>query len=162
MRRAVQIEAATLLMLWQLSAGTATSQGRNLGVVNVCELVPGDTVARAVGGTLAGARPVAAKGSAPRCVYQVVPPGAPDARTAFVIWLYPPDDFESLRRSTEGTISDVPGVADGAYAFKDPGDGRFKIRVLKSGDVTIEATADTADAARRVAEAALASLKKAK
>jgi hypothetical protein len=164
MRQGIQFQAPALFVLWLLSAGVATPQGRNLSGVNVCQMVPGEAVAKAVGGTLAEARPIVAKDSTlPRCVYQVVvPQGAATARRAYVIWAYPPGDFQSLRRYTEGKVSDVPGLGDGAYAFKDPGDGRFKIRVLKSGDVTIEATADTADAARRVAEAALASLKKAK
>jgi hypothetical protein len=56
----------------------------------------------------------------------------------------------------------VTGIGDGAYAFKDPGDGRFKIRVLRRGDVTIEASADTAETARKVAAVAVAQLAKGK
>jgi len=59
-------------------------------------------------------------------------------------------------------MTDVSGLGDGACIFQDSGDGRFKIRVLRKGDVTIEATADTADAARKVAGVTAASLAKAK
>lgn len=148
-----------------LCAGAVGVQAqRDLKTIDVCKTVPGDAVAAALGGKLAEARPSSPKaGSLPRCTYLVDVPGAgkPD-RKGYVIWVYPPADFVELRRFTEGRITDIPGLGDGAYLFQDSSDGRFKIRVLRKGDVTIEATADTADAARRVASVAAASLAKAK
>ena len=136
---------------------------RDLKVLDVCRLVPGDAVAKAVGGALAEARPFFDKdGTLARCTYVVTLPGSGDTRQAYVIWIYPPADFEELKAFTEGKMTAVPGLGDGAYSFQDPGDGRFKVRVLKRGEVTIEATAVTADGARNVAEAAVAAVSKAK
>jgi hypothetical protein len=164
-RSVVLLGMATILLLSYLSGDTAKAQvRRDLKALDVCQAVPGEAVAKAVGGQFAEARPFAAKDSTlARCTYQVTLPGAGSgARKAYVVWVYPAADFESLRKFTAGRISEVPGLGDGAHAFQDSGDGRFKIRVLKRGDVTIEATADTADAARKVAETALACFSKAK
>ncbi len=165
MHREVEVRAATtLLAFWYLSILPAAAQGRSLKGLDVCKLVPGENIAKAVAGQLAEARSVVAPdGTAPRCIYQVMSAGGQKpVRAAYVIYLYPPSDFQELRRYTEGKIVDVTGLGDGAYAFHDPGDGRFKIRVLKRDDVTIEASADSAEGARKVANAALASLKKSK
>jgi hypothetical protein len=54
----------------------------------------------------------------------------------------------------------VAGIGDGAFIFQDKGDGRFKMYVLLRGDQTIEVTAETAESARKVAEAVLAVLRK--
>ena len=148
-----------------LCVETAWAQAaRDLGAVDVCRVIPGEAVAAAVGGKLAEARPFTPKPPTfTRCTYLVDVPGPEKpVRKGYALWLYPPGDFVELRGFTEGKITDIPGLGDGAYWFQDPGDGRFKIRVLKRGDVTIEATADTADAARKVAGVAVASLAKAK
>jgi hypothetical protein len=146
-------------------AGTSWAQaGRDLKIVDVCRVIPGEAVAAAVGGKLAEVRPFTPKAPTfTRCTYLVdVPGGAQATRKGYALWFHPPADFEELRKYTEGKVTDIPGLGDGAYGFQDPGDGRFKIRVLKRGDVTIEATADTADAARKVAGVAIAALAKAK
>ena len=67
------------------------------------------------------------------------------------MWVSAEADFEELKRHTESPLTPVPGVGDGAYMFQDKGDGRFKIRVLKRGDLMFEATGDSADSARKVA-----------
>jgi len=54
----------------------------------------------------------------------------------------------------------APDLGDGAYGFLDSGDGRYKLRVLRRGDVTLEATASTAARARALAEAAFKALAK--
>lgn len=148
-----------------LCAGTAGAQaGRDLKTIDVCRVVPGETVAAAVGGKLAEVRPFNPNdGSMARCTYLVDLPGPEKpVRKGYAIWLFPPGDFVELRGFTESKMTDVSGLGDGAYIFQDSGDGRFKIRFLRKGDVTIEATGDTADAARKVAGVAAASLAKAK
>jgi len=54
--------------------------GRDYAALNVCKLVPGDAIARAFGGKLAGMRPFSDK-SFSRCVYFIVPLGV--ERAAF-------------------------------------------------------------------------------
>jgi hypothetical protein len=146
-----------------LCTGTGWAQGgRDLKTVNVCKAVPGDAIATAVGGRLAEVRPFTPKDPTfTRCTYFVDVPGTGQAtREAYSLWFYPPADFEDLRKYTNEKITEVSGLADGAYEFRDSGDGRFKIRVLKRGDVSFEATAGTADAARKVAGVAVAWLAK--
>ena len=163
-RIALPVALATVVgVSLSVSAGTARAQtGRDLKTIDVCRIVPGEAVAAAVGGKLAEARPFTPKPPTfARCTYMVDVPGAAQAaRKGFALWFYPPADFEELRKYTEGKVTDIPGLGDGAYGFQDPGDGRFKIRVLKRGDVAIEASADTADAARKVAGVAVARLAK--
>ncbi len=157
--------AALLSLSWQPAVAQSSTPAtapkpRDLARTDVCQLVPGEVVARALGMKLADAQSfVDPGGKFTRCTYLVVPiVGASDLRKGYSIWLQPVSDFESLKASSAGRISPVPDLADAAYIFKDPGDGRVKLRSLKKGDAVLMVTADTAEAARRVAEAAVASL----
>ena len=135
----------------------ATPQARrDYAALNVCEIVPGEAIARALGGTFAEARPFGDK-SFSRCTYFVVPSGG-GQRKGYVVYIQPAEDFESLKRYIEDPITPIDGLGDGAYMFHDTGDGRFKIHVLKRGDVTIEASGDSEASARQVAGAVVAVL----
>jgi hypothetical protein len=48
---------------------------RDFATLNVCQLVPGEAIARALGGKLVEARPVPDQ-AVPRCRYSVVPAGS--------------------------------------------------------------------------------------
>jgi hypothetical protein len=145
---AALIALAGLATAVALAQPTATS--RDFERIDVCRLVPGEAVARALGGAL-----VEARTQPGRCAYFVVPAGhAPEARRGYVVWVQPPADFEALKEFVEAPTTSVPGLGDDAYAFLDPGDGRFKINVLKRGDLMFQATGESAAAARRLAEAA--------
>jgi hypothetical protein len=144
-----------------LQAALETSEGstgqqprRDYATLNVCEAVPGDVVARALGGKLAEVRHFSDKAFS-RCTYFIVPSGS-DKRLGYVVWMQPATDFEELKKSTAETITVVPGLGDAAYFFQDKGDGRFKINVLKRGDLMFQATANTAESARKIADAVAA------
>ncbi len=125
---------------------------------NVCEAVPGDAIARAFGAKLVAARPTFDKKWS-RCVYLVTNAG-PERQRGYTVWLSPPADFEDMKPYIEEKITPLPGLGDGAYIYRDKGDGRFKIYVLMRGNQTIQTTGETAESARKVAEAALAVLRK--
>ncbi len=149
--------AALTAASYQPRGDSAAPQAhRDYATLNVCEVVPGEAIARALGGTLAEARPFGDK-SFSRCTYFVVPSGT-SLRMGYVVYLQPPDDFEGLKQYIEDPITPISGLGDGAYIFHDSGDGRFKINVLKRGDVMIEATGDSAASARKVADAVVAVL----
>ncbi len=76
----------------------------------------------------------------------------------YVVYLQPAEDFEGLKKYIEDPITPIAGLGDGAYMFHDTGDGRFKIHVLKRGDVMVEANAESAASARKVADAVVAVL----
>lgn len=131
-------------------------QRRDYETFNVCQAMPGETIARAVGGKLAEARPFGDK-SFSRCTYFVVLP-ATGQRLGYVVWMQPPEDFEELKKSIEEPRTTLTGLGDGAYMFHDKGDGRFKINVLKRGDLMFQATGETAESARKVADAVVTHL----
>jgi hypothetical protein len=143
------------LLLLLASLGTLQPR-RDFSTLNVCQLVPGEVIARALGGKLVEARPVADK-SVSRCSYFILPAGS-DSQRGYVVWMQPPDDFEELKKFISDPITAVTGLGDGAYMFRDRGDGRFKIHVLKRGDLMFEATGDSAESARKVADAVVAQL----
>ena len=135
----------------------ATPQAhRDYATLNVCDVVPGDAIAHALGGTFAEARPFGDK-SFSRCTYFIVPSGG-SQRMGYVVYLQPAGDFEGLKKYIEDPITPIAGLGDGAYLFHDTGDGRFKIHVLKRGDVMIEASGDSEASARKVAGAVVAVL----
>lgn len=136
--------------------GRASQAPRDWTTLNVCQLVPGDVVAQAVGATLNQAQPFFDK-TFSRCTYRVTLK-ATNKPAGYVVWMQPEADFEGLKGVTESPMTPVPGLGDGAYIFEDKEYGRFKLRVLKRGDLMFEATGDSAISARKVADVVVAHL----
>jgi len=152
----VVVVAALLAASDQAPGRSAGTPRRDYETFNVCQAVPGETIARALGGKLVQTRPFYDK-SFSRCTYFVVPPGK-DAQLGYAVWVSPPEDFEELKKHIEEPRTALTGLGDGAYMYRDKGDNRFKIYVLKRGDLMFQATAESAESARKVADAAAASL----
>jgi hypothetical protein len=124
---------------------------------NVCEAVPGDAIARAFNAKLSGTRPTFDKNWS-RCAYFLTSAEGNQPR-GYVVWISPVADFEEMKQYIEEKITRVAGLGDGAYIYRDKGDGRFKMYVLLRGVQTIQATGETAESARKVAETVLAVFK---
>jgi hypothetical protein len=139
------------------SASVLAQAPRDYATYNVCEAVPGDAIARAVGGKLVTTRPTFDKNWS-RCLYMVTTPGS-DRQRGYVVWLGPAADFEDMKPHIEEPITPVSGLGDGAYIYRDKGDGRFKIYVLMRGQQTFETTGEASESVRKVAEAVLAVLR---
>jgi hypothetical protein len=131
-------------------------QTREYTTFNVCEFIPGEAIARAVGGRLTQSRPTFDKNWS-RCAYSVT--DATGKPNGYVVWIQPAEDFEELKKHIEQAITTVSGLGDAAYVFQDD-DRRFKLNVLKRGDLMFQATADTQEAARKVADTVLAIVSK--
>jgi hypothetical protein len=131
-------------------------QTRDYTKLNVCEFIPGDAIARAVGAKLTQSRPTFDKNWS-RCAYYVT--GADGKPNGYVVWIQSAEDFEELKKYIDKPITPVSGLGDAAYVFQDD-DRRFKINVLKRGDLMFQATADTAESARKVADTVLAIVSK--
>jgi hypothetical protein len=127
--------------------------GRDLASADVCKLIPGDAIAGAFGGTLVSAQP-SGYGSDRSCTYSVKPAGGSFPKT-YLIWLYPPDRYDSYKQM-ETHAEPVMGLGDDAYMTHDS--GMVQIHILKKGDVTIDARGNTEEEARTVAETALTKL----
>ncbi len=125
--------------------------------VNVCERVPGTEVAKVLGKALRSERSVVSRDpKLSRCVYIVGPPGKADGPTeGLVLWLYAPNEYAELNRVTEQKVEPAPGLGDEAVRFLDPGDGRHKVRLLRRGRFSLEATAGDAPSALTLARLAL-------
>jgi hypothetical protein len=52
----------------------------------------------------------------------------------------------------------VAGIDDKAILFRDPGDGRHKLRAVRRGPFTLEGTSREADSAKKLAELAIRNL----
>lgn len=125
--------------------------------VNVCGRVPGADVARSLGKTLRSERSVVSKEpKLSRCVYLLGAPGKPDTATeGLVLWLYAPNEYAELNQVTENKLEPVPGLGDEAVRFLDSGDGRHKLRLLRRGRFSLEATASDPQSALALARLAL-------
>jgi hypothetical protein len=126
-------------------------------LINVCERVPGADVATAFGLALRSQKPVVYKDSGiSRCVYILGPADKPTAPTAgLILWLHTAKEYGELNKVTEAKLEPVPGLGDEAVRFQDAGDGRHKLRVLRKGRFSIEATAADAASAQTLAKLAL-------
>ena len=94
---------------------------RDWTTFDVCRLVPGDAVARAVAARLNETRPFYDK-SFSRCTY-LVTITATNKPAGYAVWMSPESDFEELKQHTESPLTPVTGLGDGAYMFQDKGDG---------------------------------------
>lgn len=154
---AIVAALAGLLLAASATAETPGSVVSDPSSINVCERVPGAEVAKALGKALRSQRPIMVKESKlSRCVYIVGLPAKPEAPTeGLVLWLYAPREYAELNRVTEGKLEPVPGLGDEAVRFLDPGDGRHKLRLLRRGRFSLEATAGDAASALALARLAL-------
>ena len=146
------IAAVAAIALPVMSAG----QTRDYTKFNVCEFIPGDAIARAVGARLTQSRPTFDE-SWSRCAYYVT--DANGKPNGYVVWIQPAEDFEELKKHIDKPITPVSGLGDGAYVFQDD-DRRFKMNVLKRGDLMFQTTADTQASARKVADTVFAIVSK--
>lgn len=142
--------------LWHTAAQIPAPARRDYTTLNVCQLVPGDHVARVLGGRLSEQRPFYDK-TFSRCTYLIVPPGS-SKPLGYVVLISPAADFLELKQVIEEPLTSVSGLGDDAYAFRDAGDGRFKINVLKRDDLMFQATGESAATARQVANAVVSVL----
>lgn len=134
---------------------SALQPRRDYTTLDVCQLVPADRIARALGGTVSQARPTFDKAFS-RCTYLLqLDSGKP---MGYVVWVQPAEDFEELKKHIDEPLTTVNGLGDAAYMFQDKGDGRFKINVLKRGDLMFQATGESAASVRRVADVVVAEL----
>jgi hypothetical protein len=128
--------------------------------VDVCQRVPGQDVAAALGKGLKGVRSTTTEDTS-RCVYLLALPGKPDAPVpGVVLWLYKAEDYDELAKYTEAKAEKVQGLGDEAMRFRDPGDGLHKLRVVKRGRFAVEAVAADPESSRKLAELGLARLSK--
>ena len=154
------------LLLAGLVAGVSASgssspnegaQGkRDYATLDVCQMIPGTVVAQALGATLSSTRPFMDK-TLSRCTYFVTPAGGAKP-LGYAVWVQTASYFEDLKPHIDSPITPIAGLGDGAYTFQDKGDGRFKINVLKRGDLMLQVTGESAASARKVADAVVAHL----
>jgi hypothetical protein len=135
---------------------SAAGPARDLRKLDVCATVPGAEVARLAGGQLVESKPFnAPDGKLARCLYFVAPPGKSAAKAAWVVELFPPEDFDGLRPHIEEPVRDVAGLGDGGYEYKDAGSGRWRLYTHRRGDVTVSVTGTDEAIVRRIAAFAL-------
>ncbi len=125
--------------------------GRDLTELVVCDLVPGEEVASALGGTLYAEPAPTASGSLwNECAYLVrIDPAQPVARLASVRF-YAPEHFEVAKQLADSR-EEVGGLGDEAFAVEEP--PLHSLTVLRRDDVAFEVRAETsAEDARAIAE----------
>jgi hypothetical protein len=147
--------AGAMVVTASPNTSVAVQSARDYTKFDVCQAVPGEAIARALGGKLVQTRPFFDK-SFSRCTYFVIPAGS-DKQAGYAVWISPPEDFEDLKKVNDRPLTTLSGLGDAAYTYRDE-DGRYKINVLKRGDLMFHATADTPEAARKVADAVVAVL----
>ena len=134
----------------------AAGPPRDLLKLDVCATIPGAEVARVAGGQIVESKPFnAPDGKLARCVYFVAPPGNGAAKTAWVVELFPPGDFDEVRPNIEEPVRDVAGLGDGAYEYKDADSGRWRLYTRRRGDVTVSVTGPDEATVRKIAAFAL-------
>ncbi|HQZ37710.1 MAG TPA: hypothetical protein PLH72_01630 [Vicinamibacterales bacterium] len=140
-------------MLNIVLAALALTQVSSFESVDVCQKVPGATLAAAVGGRLVDQRSINVKGlDAARCVYGIEIDGS---RRAFVVWANPAGDFDGLRAASTPPLTEVPGVGDEAFTVTDPETRRVQLTGWIRGKLTVQVSGERAAWVIAIAKTAL-------
>jgi hypothetical protein len=117
----------------------ASGPGRDLSMVNVCELVPADAVAAAVTAQTAGPpEPTDPGFDGKGCRYQYK--GGGGGITQYTeVSLHPPDDYDFQRSMQSFEKIDLQGLGDAAFWGKRS--GQTDLYALKKGDVSLHVQA---------------------
>lgn len=128
--------------------------------LNVCDLLPGDSVAEVVGGRLSDVRSFdSGAGAAKRCRYTILPAdSASYTPSVFVVHLQSAADFDTLKTLQEDPIEPVHGLGDDAFITYHSDTARYDLYFVKRNRYMIEITGDDTGAIRKIAELALARL----
>jgi hypothetical protein len=137
--------------------GAPSTTRKNSNPLDACKTVPGDAVASALGGKLAEIRGVKG-GNSPssKCVYTIVSGGPENpARRIYVLWLMPPQDFDSMKKLQEDPVKKFDKLGDDAFITFHPENQRYDLMTVKRGKIAIEVTGEDVDSIRKVAQQAL-------
>lgn len=160
----------TLFVTALLALGCQTSEpekpqgllGKNpdFAALNVCELLPGDSIAAAVGGRISDVRAFDSGASAAkRCRYTVFPADSSShTPSVFVVHLQSAADFDTLKILQEDPIEPLHGLGDDAFITYHSNTARYDLYVVKRERYLIEITGDDPAAIHKIAELALARL----
>lgn len=153
-----------LLLACCLAAATglawAVELPKDVTTADVCAVVPGAQVARALGGTLDDVKLNRPGGTHARCRYTVTLPGnGKPVQAVLLLWLHAAGDFDPLRSYHEGPVKQVDGLGDAAFTTVDPDTGRHGLLVLVRPLATVEVTGPDAATVRAVATTAVGVLR---
>jgi len=138
----------------------ALGKNPDFGTLNVCDVLPGDSLAIALGGRLSDVRPLdSGAGEAKRCRYTMLPADTTSGKpSVFVVYLQRPADFDTLKTLQEDPIDSVYGLGDDAFISYHSDTARHDLYVLKRERYMIEITGDDRESIRKIAEYALGRL----
>ena len=135
------------------ASAMAVDLPKDVTTADVCAVVPGAEVAKALGGTLAEALLVRPGGDHARCRYTVkTEAGGP---AVVIVWLHAADDYDILHPLVESPTSPAAGLGDAAFVTVDPDTARHRAFVLVRGVATVEVTGPSAAGVRAVAATAV-------
>ncbi len=156
------MRAAVAVLACGLAAGAPAMAAlpENVTTADVCAVVPGAEVARALGGSLDEAALVRPDGAHARCRYTVTTrrDGKP-ARAVLIVWLHGLADFDDLRRYQEDPVKPVEGLGDAAFITFHPDSGRHDVFALVRGAAVVEVTGPDPAGVRAVAAVAVGLLR---
>lgn len=158
----IAILATALLALGCQSSESEKPEGAlgknpNFATLNVCDLLPGDSLAAAVGGRISDVRAFdSGANAAKRCRYTVLPADSNHKPSVFVVHLQSAADFDTLKTLQEDPIEPVLGLGDDAFITYHSDTARYDLYMVKRERYLIEITGDDPYAIRKIAELALA------
>lgn len=140
------------------TSAMAVELPKDVTTADVCAVVPGAEVAKALGGTLTEALLVRPGGDHARCRYTVeTEAGGP---AVVIVWLHAAGDFDDLRAVFEDPVTPVEGLGDAAFVAVDPESARHDLFVLLRGVAAVEVTGPTATGVRAVAAVAVRAVRR--
>ncbi len=142
------------------TSATAVDLPKDVTTADVCAVIPGAEVAKALGGTLSEALLVRPGGDHARCRYAVETEAEAGGPTVVLVWLHAAGDFDDLRAAFEDPVTPVEGLGDAAFVAVDPGSARHDLFVLLRGVAAVEVTAPTAAGVRAVAAEAVRAVRR--
>ena len=117
---------------------------------DICRLIPGDKVARAIEGKL-----LEAKSFEKRCLYIVGFKEATLPEQAFIIYSHDAGEYESLKNAMEGEQKPLSGLGDKAVIGFDAESTRYWLLIGKNGHFTLQVSGADEGMVRKVGASAV-------
>jgi len=141
-----QVGILTCVIVAIMLFGPLSAKARGQEKVgDLCKIIPGNEVAKAVGGKI-----IETKSAEGRCVYIVDFEQSDSPRRAFVIYQQEASDYEGLKDAMDGEIKHVKGIGDEAVGALDSESNRYWLLVVKRGQVTYQVSGNNENSFARL------------
>lgn len=113
--------------------------GRDLATLDLCELVPGESVAEVLAARLNRSPTSNVSDVMSECWYSVSKKGSDAGLDSYTLWVSPPGDYGMSKELEAGPLEEISGLGDEAYITHSELEDQYSLQVLIADELTLGA-----------------------